>query len=137
MFFCGDSQKNIPSLIPTLKRLDSTEPWRNQFRFRFEDYPRSSIARLASKFFHSSPKRSRQSSIYIHQLLLCRSSHKFISLAFLYTSTAIWFQYPGLPHVTHLPKLPLQPTCRPIQIHRSSSRLLFIREIASPRNDSR
>ena len=47
----GEYQKNIPNLISALKRMDSAEPWRNQFRSRIEDLPGSSIARLFGKFF--------------------------------------------------------------------------------------
>ena len=46
-----DPQKNIPNLISALTRLDSSEPWRIQFRSRIEDHPRSSIARLSGKSF--------------------------------------------------------------------------------------
>ena len=58
----GDPQKNIPNLISALTSLDSSEPWRNQFRSRVENHPGSSIARLSGKFFsevvHSDPDSS-------------------------------------------------------------------------------
>ena len=47
----GDPQKNIPNLISALARLDSAEPWRNQFRSFIEVHPGSSIARMSGKFF--------------------------------------------------------------------------------------
>ena len=43
----GDTQKNVINLISALARLDSAEPWRNQFRSRIENHPGSSIARLS------------------------------------------------------------------------------------------
>ena len=46
-----DSQKNVFNLISALARLDTAESWRNQFRFRKEDHPGSSIARLSGKHF--------------------------------------------------------------------------------------
>ena len=47
----GDLQKNTPNLISALTRLDSSEPWRNQFQSHIKDHPGSSIAHLTGKFF--------------------------------------------------------------------------------------
>ena len=38
-------QKNIPNFLSALSKLDSTEPWRNQYRASIADHPGSLIPR--------------------------------------------------------------------------------------------